>query len=459
MFSTADQNLPLSAPPSSVGHMANLWRKLTVPCNITQAAVLIWGFLVVGVAAYGYLYPHVHTVYDVYASASRNWWAGTNPYLYRPEYRYSPLFAIAVTPFTLFPDRWGNAFWKATGALAYAGGLSAFVRAVCPCRLSPAERAAFSLFALPTALISLYNGQANMVMLAAMLTALAALARGRWNQAAAWMALATLIKGYPIGLGLLLALLFPRSFAIRYGAALALGLLVPWATQSLSVTAACYQSWFGHLTESTHLWRWRSRALDYLFVIAGHPLPPNTFAWMGIWAGAAVACVCLARGSRTATLRARLKDVLALFSVWVLLFGPATEASTYAMAAPPLAWALVDPRRRRGARWTDLLLVSSLLLMGPLCTDLVSPSVHRFMSGHGGQPIGALLFLGYLVTERARSGYRASEGGKAGDGALEDVLPQQQGCHTSHHIEDCASLAILAPECHGPLGPQAGAPG
>src|SRR5712692_5430755 len=76
-------------------------------------ALIVWCGLTAGVAVHAYLYPWSHTVFDVYGPASRNWWAGENLYLHRNDYfRYSPLFAVAITPFAILPDSWGNAAWK-----------------------------------------------------------------------------------------------------------------------------------------------------------------------------------------------------------------------------------------------------------------------------------------------------------------------------------------------------------
>jgi hypothetical protein len=70
------------------------------------AAGAVWAGLVLGIAIHGFFYPRAHTVFDIYAPASRQWWAGENLYLPGADYyRYSPLFAIAITPFT--PPAWG----------------------------------------------------------------------------------------------------------------------------------------------------------------------------------------------------------------------------------------------------------------------------------------------------------------------------------------------------------------
>src|SRR5439155_21431128 len=136
-------------------------------------------------------------------------------------------------------------------------------------------------------------GQANCVMLGALLLGVAAAARGHWNAAACGVALATLIKGYPLALGGILAVLYPRKFAPRFTAVLAGGLLLPFATQPPAVVAGQYASWFKHLADSTVLMRERQRGLDHLLERWGAPIAPATYALLGALAGAAALGLCL----------------------------------------------------------------------------------------------------------------------------------------------------------------------
>src|SRR5439155_15009413 len=178
----------------------------------TAVAVSVWVTLVLGLAVFSYRYPWSHTVYDIYSLACRHWWSGQD--LYRATgtdyYRYSPLFAISMTGWAFLPDSWGGALWRIFNGLFYAAGLLAWARHVLPRGCSRSQRAALFLLVLPLSLHSLQNGQANVVMLGALLLGLAAASAEKWNQTAGWFALATLIKGYPLALALLVAALYPR---------------------------------------------------------------------------------------------------------------------------------------------------------------------------------------------------------------------------------------------------------
>jgi hypothetical protein len=234
-------------------------------------------------------------------------------------------------------------------------------------------------------------------MLGCALLSLAAVVEGRWNLAAGLLALATFIKGYPLALALLLIALYPRRFALRFGAALGLGLLLPFLTQWPSVVADQYRNWFVHLCDSTEIMRERLRSLDHLLLLAGRPLTPRQFLALGFIVGVAVLGLSWLVAWRTADTRRRLTLVSLLYWVWVVLCGPATESCTYVVMGPGIGWTLIDAFRQP-ARWgARLWLIASLLLMGPLVTDLFGGWVRNFANEHGSQPVGALLFLVYVL--------------------------------------------------------------
>src|SRR5262249_37388359 len=180
----------------------------------TGVVIVVWVGLVLGLAVFSYLFPWSHTVYDIYARSARRWWNGEDLYaaLGTDYFRYSPSFAIALTPFSLFPDSWGGALWRVFSCSIYAAGLWAWIGRVLPLTLTRAQIGAFFLLVLPVSAHSMYNGQANLVMLGVVLFALAALVQEKRNQAAGWMALAVLIKGYPLALALLLGIRYLRGF-------------------------------------------------------------------------------------------------------------------------------------------------------------------------------------------------------------------------------------------------------
>jgi hypothetical protein len=127
----------------------------------------VWVTLVVALAAYAHFHPQSHTVYDIYSAAARRWAAGEDVYVRTREYfRYSPLFAAALTPLAALPDAWGGVVWKLANCGLYAFGIGAWVRRLYPREFSPTQVAAVFLLALPMSLHSMYNSQANLMMVA-----------------------------------------------------------------------------------------------------------------------------------------------------------------------------------------------------------------------------------------------------------------------------------------------------
>lgn len=366
-------------------------------------AALSWGLLSLGIAVHAAFYPQAHTVYDVYSRAAHDWWAGRDMYVTEIEhYRYSPLFAIAVTPFAVLPDACGTPLWKLANIALYAFAIWRFARVVLPQRTTAAQIGALFLLVLPLSAHSMQIGQANLLMLGSCLLGVAACAEERWNQAAFWLAAATLTKGYPLALGLLLAGLYPRRLGCRLAAALALGLVLPFLTAPPSIVIAENVSWYGHLRDSTVIMRERLRSMDHLFEVFHQPLAPHTFALLGVISGGVVFGLCLFEAWRGAAVRPLLTRVFQLFAIWAMLFGPATESCTYIVVAPAIAWSLIGAFCSGGSRLARLQLIASLVMMGPLVTDLFPRVIRDFASTHGSQPLGALLYLGYLLGQTGR---------------------------------------------------------
>ncbi|HVA45777.1 MAG TPA: glycosyltransferase 87 family protein [Pirellulales bacterium] len=386
--------------------VAERWQRSRSKIDWPAAARNTWLCLIVGLVIHAFCLPYNHSVYDVYLGAARGWLAGEDMYVpAREYYRYSPMFAVALTPLALLPDGVSSAVWKLLNCGLFVWGLYAWGRRLSPRRLSRNEMAAELLLVIPLALHSLYNSQANLMMLGSLLLGLSAAGEGKWNRAACWLAWATLIKGYPLALAMVLSVLFPWQFAGRFIAALAAGLALPFAAHRPSLVLMQYQSWWHHLRDSTELMRERLRSIDQLFVVLGQPMSQRTFAMLGVLAGAAVMVICLAIARRSPDRREAIFRASLWFLVWVVLFGPATEACTYVAASPVVAWALVEAWHRRSAWPVRGLLVAGLLMMGPMTTDLFGKHIRNFSNEHGSQPLGGLLLLAWLILEwRGRAG-------------------------------------------------------
>jgi hypothetical protein len=144
----------------------------------------------------------------------------------------------------------------------------------------------------------------------------------------------------------------------------------------------------------------RSRSLDYLLETCQLALPNRAFSVAGVVAGLLVlGAVLITFRENVADTALNLHRMFAWFVTWLILFGPAMEACTYAVMSPAIAWAIVDNWRRRGGWFPRLVLSTSLLLTGPVATDAFGPTIRRYANAHAFQPLGAVLFLGYLLSE------------------------------------------------------------
>src|SRR5439155_8326409 len=157
--------------------------------------------------------------------------------------------------------------------------------------------------------------------------------------------------------------LYPRRFLFRYAIALALGILLPFATQRPDFVTAQYQSWLMHLQESTTIMRERLRTVEHLVSIYGRPLPPHGFLIVQLLAGMAILGLCLFSKRRDPGPRQELHGAFQLFACWAMLFGPATESCTYVVIAPAIAWSLIDAFRRPNSWGGRLLLIVSFVMM------------------------------------------------------------------------------------------------
>jgi hypothetical protein len=367
---------------------------------VSQRWPWIWGAAILGVVAHASVFPHTHTLFDLYALGSRRWWAGQPIYLEPLTslfiYRYSPLFAVAITPFARLPEHVGSAAWKLTNALVYLAGLRLWIGAAAPRTPSPTVTGVFLVLTLALSAISLYDGQANLMLVGFAMAAIAMGARQRWRIAGGLVALATLIKAYPVALALLLAPLsgaFLVSFAVAFGA----GLLLPLVCQQPAFAIDQTFTWFRLLAETGGVRQVSSQSIDLLWTMTGRSVLPRAYNVLSALAGAA-ALALFVRLRNSADRRALLFEIYAAFALWVALFGPTSEPSTFVVLAPVAAWCTADAFDRNRPRAWRALLVASLMLLGPLATTLFGAGVQLWAGAHGCLSIGSAALGAYVVS-------------------------------------------------------------
>jgi Glycosyltransferase family 87 len=381
-----------------------------------QAAVALWTIALIVVSIRVVAAPRARTVYPIFAESARQWWSGGPMYApHRPlelqgGYRYSPAFAILMTPFALLPDGIGGVVWRLFMTGIFLGALGWFARSVLPRPLTRTQTALLFLFVFPLSLASVSNGQVNVLIIGVILAAAAGAKAGRWNLVALCMALVFLFKVYPLAVGLLLVLLYPRQLGPRLAVAMIAGLALPFALQHPEYVAGQYHDWIECVRVDD-----RSmlplpdayRDLWLLIRVFEVPIAHSIYEVMQFAAAAGIAGLCLAMKRRGWPERDMLTALVALAACWMMLLGPATESCTYILLAPTLAWAVLEswimPRS-----WLvrGLLVLSCALFMTSRVASWF-PFVTQW-HGLGVHPLGTLALLACVLIEQIRGPARAS---------------------------------------------------
>ena len=367
--------------------------------------------------------PHTQSSYAAdYAPAGWHWLHGAEIYSRRHHFVYSPPTAAFFAPFAALPGTVGGITWRLFSAGLLWVAAAAWLRS----RLSslgelPAQRASAHspttalLLLLPLAIGNLNLGQMNVLVLVLVTLGVLAVEREAWNLAAGLLAAAAFVKIYPLALGLLLALLYPRQFSWRLALALLGWFVVSFALQRPGYVWTEYHHWFAVLGRDDRLdadlfATWRD--FGYLLRACGVSLSPRAYRIMeGTSGGGLAVFLFVGRHWKHWSREKLLGGTFCLGCAWMMLFGPATEAATYVVLSLPVCGLLVAAWNLPAAtRWRVLLtLVYALLLLADVANSLFHGLTHHlFMRAL--QPVAALFFAGgtvWWLLARPRAGESA----------------------------------------------------
>lgn len=288
-----------------------------------------------------------HSVYPVFTTAAEHWMHSANLYVRGgpEEYRYSPLVAAFFIPFQLLPEHVGQFLWQSLNFTVFLTGLWYCCRVGLPRKLASNQQAAVFLLVIPLALGSLNNAQSNPLVIGLLLLAVAWALREKWTLAAVAVTIATLFKLYPIAVGLLLVLLYPKRFSWRLLLCLAVGALLPFVMQRADYVIGQYVSWSHYLVSEDRQrgpisdWYRDFRAVWRVYIA---PMSQERYFIVQLAVAALIAGVCLLGRLRNWPKHLLLSLMLSMACCWMTAFGPATESSTYILLAPAVAWTLVE---------------------------------------------------------------------------------------------------------------------
>jgi hypothetical protein len=370
------------------------WRKLAIAAWAIVAIVITIRLLTVHDVGRRSIYPS-------FIAAARHWIAGQSLYgADRMEFRYSPLFAAAFTPFNLLPDRAGNIVWRALNLAAYWSALGWWMRIVLKQSENENHRGLFLLFALPLSVGSLNNGQSNPLMVALILGALCLVHHQRWMLASIFLALAAHLKLYPLAFAVLLIALWPRQLWWRLPLAITGSVALCFIMQWPAYVAEQFHDWFAFLSGDLRLDQdsiYAYRDLRLLLNVVG--LHPGHLIYFIIQVSGAVAIALICFAKRSVLPRGQLLALMyALVACWILLLGPATESSTYILLAPALAWLLIEAWTATRPIAERMALIVVCVLLGVTLIANWFPFVTK-IHALGLQPLAVVIFAACVVYE------------------------------------------------------------
>jgi hypothetical protein len=372
-------------------------------------AIVFWVLAFFGLCARTLLLKGVHhSVYPVFTTAAENWMHGAELYVRggTEEFRYSPLVAAFFIPFHLLPEQIGQFLWRSLNFTVFLGGLWYCCRVGLPRKLTANQQAAVFLLVIPLALGSLNNAQSNPLVIGLLLLAVAWTLREKWTLAAVAVTIATLFKLYPIAVGLLLVLLYPKRFSWRLLLCLAVGALLPFVMQRADYVMGQYASWSHYLVSED---RQRGRISDWyrdfraVWRVYVAPMSQERYFIVQLAVAALIAGVCLLGRLRNCPKHLLLGFMLSMACCWMTAFGPATESSTYILLAPAVAWTLVESSINPTDRWWRIAygLVFGLFLASQLALN-IQPYGPRFRNHMQPLPVAGTLLLLILLADALR---------------------------------------------------------
>ena len=373
-----------------------------------KAAFIVWTAVLLVVCVRVFIAPDKRTVYPIFSGSAQLWWSGLDLYEpHRPDtvqggYRYSPTFAILVSPFAVFPDSLGGILWRLVSSGALLCSLAWLARTVLPWSFSRDQFALLMLFCLPLTVQSLSNGQANIIVIAAMLASVAAVREQRWNVSCILMTLAFICKVYPLALGMLLIMLYPRQLFARMTCAIALSLALPFLMQETNYVVDQNDKWFTLLRADDRTEAApddKHRDLRLLLEICGMPLSKPMWGLVQLAGGAGIALLTWLRQLNGWPEKSLLTATLALAATWMVALGPVVESSTFVLLAPALAWSILTAVQDDVSMHRKLLLVGSVMMfvLAVLLGGIANTARLHVIGLH---PAGSLLYLLFLLTER-----------------------------------------------------------
>ena len=369
--------------------------------TLPNAALAVWGVVAFVVIGRGLLAgsPAHDGIYPVYAKGGADWLAGRTVYPAADGFnvfRYHPLFAAGFAALAWLPLWVGSTLWRILLVGVVYSSLRRWLQVSGPAPGEARTRDAVLILIAPLLAWDMVDGQTNSLIAAFLLRAVASATEERPWSASLWLALASLLKLFPLGFAALLIAARPKSLALRFVAATAALSAVPFLLQDPAFVARQYGEWFATFTADGGRQHYplslSYRDLRFLFRLWDEPLPAWAFqaAAGSFWLASLIGMRVLS--SRAAgDWNAIGGPALALGGIGMTLLGPCTEIVTYAILAPAIAAAAWQVQTTPISRWMSLTFQASYVLLAASFLSFLFPFGSSF-SMLGPQPLSAGLF-------------------------------------------------------------------
>ena len=305
-----------------------------------------WAIYGVVLAAMAAAAPYSHSLTPFYSDATFDFWRSQLGY---PDYihgfYYVPAARVLFTPFAFAGPALGGAAWRLLAFGLITVACWRWARLLTPTRWASALALVMALLIAPSAAV-LRNGQFDGPVWGLIALGGALAAEGRTWGAAVSLALALALKPTGVAPALMFGVLWPAVGLRLVPLALAVAAL-PFVNPNWTYVAALYRAWIDGLAGALpEPGRWND--LANALASQGLKIPYSAMTW--VRAGAAVATFGAGlAAARWLPHRTAAFAVLALSTLYLLLFNPRTESSGYvglALVAAPLAGRMLLIERR-----------------------------------------------------------------------------------------------------------------
>lgn len=369
---------------TSVNH--NHWVRICLGSWVVYGLVL--GALVL-------LQPYSHSLTPFYAEAAFNFWSAHVEELNALHgFYYLPVARLLFTPFAFAGIAVGGLLWWMVGYGLITLSAWQWARLLVPGERSRAF-AMILVVTLPASAAVLRNGQFDAPTWALMALGAAAVGGGQWWRAAAALGFALAIKPNAIVAIMLIGVIW-LPVGLRLMPFIAVLLAIPYINPNWTYVNELYVSWIHQTVDALpQPGRWNNLANALAYFGIDIPYQTMTFVWL------VAAVATLVFGLATARQLPRIHAafvVLMLTAVYLLLFNPRTEGSSYvglALVAAPIAARLAFIEGRSG--WSAA--VAALAILPGMVG--VAPLTMRLFGIWLG-PLLACIFLVAVITPRAR---------------------------------------------------------